>query len=386
MPANSLAGVVTNIMKILQTPVRFYPFIGGVENYVYYLSGELAKRGHEVSVICANEPKNDEDSIINAIKVKRLFYIGKVANTNITPKLPFALLDDDFDLIQTHLPTPWSADWSAIIAMIKRKPLLLTYYNDIVGDGIFKFAAMLYNRINLKFILNKADRIVIIQPNYLYSSPYLKKYEDKISVIPVGVDVEKFRPINLNQKTNNLFFLSLLDRFHRYKGLDYLLQAFVYVTKEISDVKLIVGGDGDQINRYKREVRLLGIEQYVEFLGHIPDDELVQRYNECDIFILPSISAKQEGFGMVLLEAMACGKPVICTEIVGVAKDIKEKGAGIIVKSKSSIDLAKSISLLLRNKELATKMGAVGRELVAKKYSWSSVADKFEEIMKDITK
>lgn len=181
---------VYKLMKILQTPARFYPFVGGVENYVYNLSRELVKRGHEVTIVCANEPENYKEDIIDTIKVKRLFYLGKVANTNITPKLPFALLNDDFDLIQTHLPTPWCADWSAIIAMAKRKPLVLTYYNDIVGEGALKPFVWLYNRTNLQLILKKSTNIVIMQPNYLNSSPYLEKYVDKISVIPVGVDAE----------------------------------------------------------------------------------------------------------------------------------------------------------------------------------------------------
>lgn len=107
-------------MKIIQTPARFYPFTGGVENYVYGLSKELVKQGYEVKVICAREPDKDVKEI-DGIKVEKLRWIGKVANTNITPFLPFKLLFEDFDVIHTHLPTPWSADWSAIIAWIRRK-------------------------------------------------------------------------------------------------------------------------------------------------------------------------------------------------------------------------------------------------------------------------
>ena len=103
-------------MRIVQTPARFYPFIGGVENYVYNLSKELARLGQEVQVICAREPEAQENESRDGIEIKRLPYIGKVANTNITPALPFALFQQDFDLIHTHLPTPWSADWSLIIS------------------------------------------------------------------------------------------------------------------------------------------------------------------------------------------------------------------------------------------------------------------------------
>ncbi len=99
-------------MRILQTPARFYPYVGGVENYVYYLSKELVKRGHEVKVMCAREPKL-ESKEIDGIEVERLDYIGKTANTNLTLSLPRRLLKEDFDVLHTHLPTPWSA-WEKV--------------------------------------------------------------------------------------------------------------------------------------------------------------------------------------------------------------------------------------------------------------------------------
>ena len=138
-------------MKIVQTPVRFYPFIGGVENYVYYMSKELSKLGCEVKVICSNET-NLGDGEICGVKVRRLNYVGKIANTNITLKLPFELLSEDFDIIHTHIPTPWSADWSAIVSFIKRKPLVVTYYNDLGGEGVVGLLTKIYNKTFLKLL------------------------------------------------------------------------------------------------------------------------------------------------------------------------------------------------------------------------------------------
>ncbi len=143
-------------MKIVQTPVRFYPFIGGVENYVYYSSKELVKLGHDVTVICANEPLTKKKEIVDGIRVKRLSYLGKVANTNITPQLPFTLFKEEFDIIHTHIPTPWSADWSNIVSKLKKKPLVVTYHNDIIGNGIADNIARFYNASALKSLLNEA--------------------------------------------------------------------------------------------------------------------------------------------------------------------------------------------------------------------------------------
>ena len=372
-------------MKILQTPVRFHPFIGGVENYVHYLSKELVKQGNEVTVICANEPNTKKEEIISEIKVKRLSYLGKIANTNITPKLPFELLKEDFDLIHTHLPTPWSTDWSVIISKIKNEPLVLTYHNDIVGHGLANYIAKLYNSTSLKFVLREAAKIIITQPDYLESSPYLKKYDDKIEVIPNGVDTERFRSMaEIEKGEHTLFFLSLLDEFHKYKGLDYLLDAMMIVRKEVPDAKLIIGGKGELSEFYERKANSMGLKDNLEFIGFIPDEKLAEYYNKCSVFVLPSISSTQEGFGIVVLEALACETPIISTEIVGVAEDVKKNNAGIIIPPKDLEVLADAIIKLLNDKDLAKKMGENGRRLVEERYTWKRVAEMTEKVYEGV--
>jgi glycosyltransferase involved in cell wall biosynthesis len=369
-------------MKIVQTPVRFYPFIGGVENYVYYSAREMVKLGHQVTVVCANEPYTKKEEIIDGIKVKRLSYFGKIANTNITPGMPLALLKEEFDIIHTHIPTPWSADWSNIVSKLKKKPLVITYHNDIIGDGVSSHIASFYNSTALKSLLNNADRIIITQPNYLQSSPYLEKYEDKIDVIPNGVDVEKFKPVDVDKNKNTIFFLSLLDEFHKYKGLDYLLKALQQVKKVIPDVKLIIGGKGVLLDYYSKMANDMGLNN-VEFHGFIPDEKIAEYYSRSSVFVLPSISSKQEGFGIVALEALACETPVISTEIVGVASDVKKSKSGIIVPPMDVDELAGAIIKVL-NDENATSMGLRGRKLVEDKYTWSGIAKMTEKVYKEL--
>ncbi len=371
-------------MKILQTPARFYPFTGGVENYVHNLSKELVDMGHEVTVLCANEPKSEKEDFLDGIRIKRVSYIGKIANTNITPKLPIEILSEDFDVIHTHLPTPWSADWSAVIAAVKGKPLVLTYYNDIVGEGFAERLAQLYNRINLNFLLKRASKIIIIQPNYLKSSSHLKGFEKKIETIPVGVDLKKFSPDEMITNGKTLFFLSILDRYHKYKGLQNLLSALMMVKKDVPDVKLIIGGGGELLNHYRRLSGHMHLEENVEFLGFVPEELVAKYYNKCDIFLLPSVSKAQEGFGMVLLEAMACGKPVICTKITGVAEDVRAEGAGLTVDHATPEELVEAISYLLQNRSEAVKMGEAGRKLVEEKYGWGEVARRIEDVYEEL--
>ncbi len=367
-------------MKLLQTPVRFYPFIGGVENYVYYLSRELVNLGHEVRVICANEPQSETEEIVEGISVSRLSYITKVANTNITPDLPFKLNREDFDIIHTHLPTPWSADWSRIISNKKDKPLIVTYHNDIIGNGIAGHIAKLYNSTALKQLLKSADRIIITQPNYLKYSPYLPDYSDKIDVIPNGVDVDKFDPGQTITENNKIFFLSLLDEFHEYKGLEYLLKAIKIVKDSVPDVKLVVGGKGVLMDHYIKIAESMGISDNVEFHGFIPDEKMAEYYTSANIFVLPSISSLQEGFGIVALEALACKTPVITTNIVGVSADLMEENAGLSVAPKDHEALANAIVYLLENEDECTEMGNNGRNLVKARYTWKGIAEMMEKV------
>lgn len=371
-------------MKIVHTPVRFYPFTGGVENYVYYMSKELVNLGHDVTVICANEPPSKKEEVVDGIKIKRLNFLAKVANTNITPGLPFALAREDYDIMHTHIPTPWSADWSLLDAVVKRKPLVVSYYNDITGEGAAGFIAKLYNKTALKLLLKRADKIIIIQENYTSSSSILSRYKDKIVVVPCGADVDRFVPSTLPKDRNTIFFLSLLDEFHRYKGLEYLLKAIKIVKNQITDVKLVVGGKGSLMGHFQQLTSSLGLTDNVEFHGFIPDNKITDYYCRANVFVLPSTSSIQEGFGIVALEALACKTPVITTEIVGVSADLKKENAGLIIPPRDPDALAAAIIKILGNKDMQREMGENGRKLVKANYTWKTIAEMTEKVYNEL--
>jgi glycosyltransferase involved in cell wall biosynthesis len=267
---------------------------------------------------------------------------------------------------------------------IKRKPLVVSYYNDITGIGAAGAVANLYNSTALKLLLKKADKIIIIQENYSSSSPYLAGYEDKIQVIPCGADVDRFTPQAIGKDENTIFFLSLLDEFHKYKGLEYLLKALKIVKNKIPDVKLIVGGKGVLMEHYRETASSMGLSENVEFHGFIPDNKITEYYSRANVFILPSTSSVQEGFGIVALEALACQTPVISTEIVGVAADVKKSKSGIIIPPKDVDKLADAIIEILSDEESSRKMGVNGRKLVERKYTWKKIAEMTEQVYKEI--
>ncbi len=368
-------------MKILQVPVRFYPYIGGVENYVLNISRALVKRGHRVKVVCANEPRSDLTQI-DGIEIERLPYLCKRANTNLSLSLPIALFKEKFDVIHAHIPTPWSADWSAFHALLRNKPLFLSYYNDIVGEGFNDGLAQIYNRTFLRGVLKIAGKIFILQPDYIKASKYLNPFRDKIEVLPCGIDLNRFAPRYGAKKPLTIFFLSILDEFHKYKGLMDLLHAVAQVKQKIPNIQLIVGGEGKLKNFYKSLTSALGIQANVEFIGFIPDEDLNRYYQSASVFALPS-TTHQEGFGMVLLEALACGTPVISTPLVGVAQELERYQCGVVVNPHNPTELSSALLDLLTHEKRRQTLAKNGRKLVEEKYSWNRIVEKLEKFYED---
>ena len=365
-------------MRILQTPVRLFA-TGGVESYVRNLSRELVGMGHDVGVICADGP--GENEIDPRIQTKKLKSWGKIANTSITPYLPIALHKEDYDILHTHLPTPWSADWSGLVSQLKKKPLVLTYHNDIVSEGWAGQVARVYNRTALKMLLDSVEGIIVTRDRYI--SPYLEEYAGKVFFIPLGIDVEAFRPQAAPLK-GDIFFLSVLDEFHRYKGLDVLFAALKIIKQQLPDVRLVVGGKGGLLDYYRQLARSLDIGENVSFAGFIPTSRLAEYYNGCKLFALPSTDPAREGFGIVPLEAMACKRPVVVTEIMGMAGDIKEHGAGMVTRCNDTEGLAESILDILKDDDLAERMGAEARKLAVGKYSWPKAAEQIEKVYREL--
>lgn len=369
-------------MNIIHTPVRFYPYVGGVENYAYYVAKELVRLGHKVRVVCAREPRGSAEEVIEGIDVKRLDFIIKIANTNITPRLFSELIGSDFDIIHTHLPTPWSADLSAQASLFKKKPLIVTYHNNIVGSFINGFIARIYNFCFLPAVLKAASKIIVTHRRYIDYALPLKNYLKKVEIVPVGVDTEYFKPgvSEKTKKTKVILFVSLLDEFHRYKGLEYLLKAAASLRKSRVDFKLLITGEGSLKKEYQKLSLELGLSDFIEFIGFIPQGEVVSYYNDCDIFVLPSVSCQQEGFGITLLEAMSCAKPVIASEITGIAEKIKQNNAGIAVKPKDVEGLREALSYLLDNEKEARDIGRRARKLTEEEYSWKNITGQINRL------
>jgi len=373
-------------IKVVNTPVRFYPYLGGVEYSTYYLCKELVKIGISIKVICARtsiyEPTN-----IDGIKINRLNFICKIANTNITLSLPLWLMKEKYDIVHTHMPTPWAADWSILIAKLKGIKSIITIHNDMDKPGFIpKIVTSIYIHSLFRVILTLVDKIIIINPDwknsFISTSKILKHFQNKIIIITNGVDLSFFKPIKLIRQHKAVLFISILDKHHLFKGLDFLLEAMVKIIKVDPQVILTVIGEGELKKFYINKSVNLGISSHVEFIGKKNQKQLIDYYSKSTLFILPSIGI--EAFGNVLVEAMACETPVITTPKAGMFRDIEETNSGIVIPPSNSDEIFKAVLKILNNPSLAKDMGINGRKLVTNKYSWEKIACQNKKLYEDL--
>jgi glycosyltransferase involved in cell wall biosynthesis len=362
-------------MRILHVPPGFYPRIGGQENHVLGWARWQVSLGNEVIVV-APEDGAPEVRELDGIEIRRVKTLLHFATANITPSLPLRLLREPADVFNAHYPMPWNADWGVLIGRIRRKPVVLTYCNDLGGRGLKGLFGMLYNRTLLRLTLRLSHRIVASSPHYPRLSVHLRRHQHKTVVISPGVDTDYFRPTDLAREAQTVFFVGGLQEHHRYKGLEPLLRAVKLVREQVPKIQLVVAGKGHRGNVFSRLATELGIEQHVRFLGLVSNEELRNWYNRCTVFAMPSLSWRQEGFGMVALEAMACGAPTIVSEAVGPIEDIREYDAAEVVEPENHQEIAVSLLDLLGNEKRRRELGRNALRLAQERYTWQQVTAK----------
>jgi len=275
------------------------------------------------------------------------------------------------------MPTPWTADWTALVAKLKKKPLILTIHNDMDKPGFFgKFVTWVYLHTFFQLTLYFADKVIIVNPEWRTAFKKTRKIFERISAkvitIPNGVDINLFHPGVKKNKDNIILFVSILDEHHRFKGFEYLLSAMSQIKASVPDVKLVVVGEGSLVDEYKEKAKKLGISNIVEFHGGKTQAELINYYQSAKVFVLPSIEI--EGFGIVLLEAMASGVPVVTTDVAGVASQIREYKTGLVVERGNSKKITEAVVAILNNNKEQEAMSLRGRKLMEERYSWFTAA------------
>lgn len=382
-------------MKIAHIVSTFPPYYGGMGNTCYYQARELAELGHEVTVFT---PWRRERFKLDGLKFKihYLWPLLKYGNAALVPEIFIHL--ENFDIVHLHYPFIGGAEIIFFKKIFSLLPIVLQYQMDFTLPGPFSLISRLYNRSFNWWILEKVEKIIVSSYDYAKSSKYLsyilQENKKQITEISNGVDPEFFKPekknknllkkYRLSENDKIILFVGGLDQAHYFKGLNILLESFAQITPNFSQIFLLIIGEGNLRPKYEKLAEKLEITDKVKFLGKISQEELTAHYNLANLFVLPSIN-RNESFGLVLLEAMACGKPCLASDLPGVRTVVDNHKTGFLVKPGRVDDLAEKIEILLANNDLAKKMGEAGRKKVEEKYSWKCIAKKLEKLYKDVS-
>ena len=277
-----------------------------------------------------------------------------------------------------------STPYSTTAALVcKEYPTLLSVRGIVAKElkfytGLnFIFGASI-ERANEKYVLSKIPNIIVTSP---HSNDVIRNMTNsKIYVIPNGIDFDEIQKIRAEDQLKHPAIL-FVGTYGKVKGIDVLLNAVPIVRKEIPNLHVYIAGkSGSENENLKKLVKALNIEENVTFLGFISGDEKYAYYKSADIYVQPS---RYETFGVVLLEAMACGKPVIASRVGGIPFVVEDGKNGLLFESENVEELAEKVILLLRDEELRTKMGEAGRER-AKRFTWERSAEMTVEVYKEV--
>jgi len=293
---------------------------------------------------------------INGVPVIKAGCPLRISGAPISPALYMWLRRLEPDIAHLHFPNPPGELGQLFFGRSRR--FVLTYHSDIVRQ---KYLLHLYRSFLWK-VLAQADRIIATSPHYIRSSPYLSRFADKCVVIPLGIDLTPFENVDndrvqaIRQRYGSPLLL-FVGKLRYYKGLQYLLEAMRQI-----EARLLVVGTGPMGREWRVLAEEPGLADKVSFLGEVSDNDLPFYYQACDLFVLPA-SERSEAFGMVQLEAMACGKPVVCTELGTGTSWVNIHGeTGLVVPPCDPKALVEAISQLLADEALRRKLGQRGRE------------------------
>jgi glycosyltransferase involved in cell wall biosynthesis len=355
--------------------VNFFPpkWLAGTEIATFHVAEHLAKRGHEVHIITSL----DEDLIgessekgfrIHRLPVSRIRTLGMIffwADICRTIKK----IDPDIVHAQSLI--------FAIPAFISKKMLKIPYV--VWGQGSDVYLRNWFMKLASETIIKNADSAIALTKDM--KNVFQEICDRDIAVVPNGIDIENYQNQAFAQERDTSEKRILfVGRLNPVKGVHYLLRAMKRVCEVLPDAKLIIVGDGEEREHLESLADSLGIRDRVDFVGKVPHERIPEYLCEADIFVLPSVS---EGFGIVILEAMSCGLPIVATRVGGVPDIIEEGVNGCLVESGDFQEMAKKILFLLDNRLLTDQISKNNR-IKVQVYAWKNVVDRLERIYREI--
>lgn len=349
---------------------KFYPpHMGGIETHLATLCGELRK-SIGVQVIVANDGGELREEVLQGVPVSRVPTPFTLASTPLCPGMIGAIRRSRADLVHIHLPNPMAV--MAYLASGHPGRLVVTYHSDTVRQRVLGalFEPFLHRA------LRGSAAIIATSPDYQRTSSILRLYFDRCHVIPYGIVLHQFEQCDpsavqrVRAQHGERLVISV-GRLVYYKGFEYLIQAM----REVNG-KLLIAGDGPLRGRLQELTRNLGLMDKVVFLGEIQNQDVVPYYHAAEVFALASV-ARSEAFGIVQIEAMAAGLPIVNTKLdSGVPFVSLHEQTGLTVPPRDAPALARAINHLLDNSDLGHSLGQAGRVRAQQEFSVATMASR----------
>lgn len=339
--------------KILQLGKFYPPDIGGIESVMQDICDGINARGLICDVLCSSSSYNFSYEILDSrARIYRTKSFGKLASTSITPQMIFTLqkLIKAYDIIHLHLPDPM-ANLALFLSNIQGKLIILHWHSDIIKQ---RHLLKLYVPLQ-SWLLQRAHSIIATSPKYALESAFLQPYRDKCVSIPIGIDdiapssLESTLPqIPAQSKKGEKKVIFALGRLVAYKGFEYAIEAMALLPQYC----LHIGGTGALQQKLQQKINALGLQDRVKLLGTLSHQERAQQFRNAHIFILPSIT-KNEAFGIVQVEAMSQGLPVVSCSIDGSGVDYVNAHniSGLVVPPQNPAAIAQAIREIERDYE-----------------------------------
>ena len=394
-------------MRILHVTYIFPPkpnVADGITNVVYNVTKELAKKGHQVTVFASNLAGLHQSNMlptghhrINNVDVFYFRCLQKYKTFAFTPSIVNELRYlDYFDIVHVHDARSFQGICTYLWGKMKFVPYVFQPHGSFLSllrepYGLRMLKLLLDKLVSGK-ILKNSSKIITLSRVEAEQYRRMGVPEEKIAIIPNGIDLSEYANLPPKGTFKRKFgipedkkVILYLGRIHRSKGVDLLIKAYAYLIEKVGNkdaVLVIAGPDDGYLNDAKALAYSLRVSDSVMFVGPLYGKDKLAAYVDSDIYVLPS---RYEIWGLTILEAYACGKPVIASNVGGPKDLVLDNETGLLFETGNFRELAERIMHLLNDENKCVEMGKKARKLVEQKYSIENVVKRLENIYSEVT-
>jgi glycosyltransferase involved in cell wall biosynthesis len=360
---------------------KYYPPVSGGMERVLQLLCEHERRVTDSEVLVVNTSLRTVRESWRGVPVTRVARLGAIGSVGVCPTFPWELHRRTADVHVIHEPNPLAL----VSDFVARQsgPVVVWYHSEVLRPA-WKYRLMY--RPFLKRVLDRAARIVVSSPRIAEHATELQAYRHKCAVIPFGVELSRFeltasiaaRAREIRSRHRGCLVL-FVGRLVPYKGVNVLIDAL----RDVEATAVVVGG-GPLGPVLREHARVAGVSPRVQFAGEVEEQELLALYHACDMLVLPSVT-HAEAFGMVQIEAMSCGKPVVSTDLPSGVPWVNQHGrTGLVVPPGDAAALASALQSLLADPARRSRMGDAGRARVQADFSIARLVEQTTSLYADV--